>query len=79
MDLALNGQGCCLHTEQYFAGATVTTRAGRLGIAGEVDAVVVVVVVVVFVASMDASMKMGMAALDCERCLSTLLILLCFL
>ena len=65
-----------MHTVQYFDGAAVTTRDRGLGIAGGVDAVVVVVVLVT---GMDVSVRVGMAALDCDRCLSTLLILFCFL
>ena len=78
MALALNGQGCSLHTVQYSSGAVATIRTGGLGVAGEVDAVVVVVVVV-FITGMDASVKVGIAALGGGKCPSNPLTLLCFL
>ena len=77
--LSLNGQGCSLHNAQYSVVSAVTTRAGGFHVAGGVEAIVLVVVVVVFIAGMDASVKVGIAALGGGKCPSKLLTLLCFL
>ena len=64
---------------QYSAGAAVATRDGGLSIAGGVEAIVVVVVAVVFIAGMDASVKVGIAALGGGKCPCNLPTLICFL
>ena len=54
-----------MHITQYSTGATVT-RAGGLGVAEGIDAIIVALVLLVVGA--NTSIKVGIAALDSGKC-----------